>query len=64
MSIPQGDTGGAPGNETWPPSKGTGQCPPAWKKPTKEVDDKPAHLATEQWAAYKIAEEFTTTFDR
>jgi len=68
MSDPQGDTRGALGNETPPPSgpKGIGQCPPAPKKPTVEDEDKPAHLTTEQWAAYQIAEDFnnTTAFDR
>ena len=68
MSIPQGDTGGAPGNETLPPTSqmGTGQCPPAPKKPTDEADDKPAHLTIEEWAASCIAEDFTctTAFDR
>ena len=68
MNDPQGDTGGAPANETTPPSgpKGTGQCPPAPKKPIVEVEDKPAHVTIEEWAAYKIAEDFkyTMAFDR
>ena len=67
-SDPQGDIGGAPGNDTPPPSgpKGTEQCPPTPKKHTVEDEDKPPHLTTEQWAAYQIAEDFTytTAFDR
>ena len=57
-SNPQGGTRGAPGNETLPPSDP--------KKPTKEVEDKPAHLTTEELTAFNIAEDFkyTTTFER
>jgi hypothetical protein len=66
MSNPQGDTGGAPGHQTPPPSKGKGQCPPTPKKPTEEEGDKPAHLITEEWAAFNIAEEhkYTAAFER
>ena len=51
MSNPQGDTRGGLGNGTLLPSgpMGTGQCPPAPKKPTEEVEDKPAHLTIEEW---------------
>jgi hypothetical protein len=66
MSNPQGDTGGAPGHQTPPPSKGKGQCPPTPKKPIEEEGDKPAHLITEKWAAFNIAEEhkYTAAFKR
>jgi len=67
-SNSQGGRGGAPGNETPPPSdpKGTGQCPPAPKKPTEQDEGKPNHLTTEEWAAFNIAEEYkySTTFER
>ena len=54
MSDPQGDTGGALGNETPPPSgpKGIGQCPLVPKKPIVEDEDKTTHVTTEEWAAY------------
>ena len=62
MNDPQGDTGGAPGNETPPPSgpKGIGQCPLASKKPKMEDEEKPVHLTTKEWAAFNIAEESST----
>jgi hypothetical protein len=62
----QGDTRGAPGHQTPPPSKGKGKCPPALKKPAEEEGDRPAHLTTEEWVAFNIAEEhkYTTVFKR
>jgi hypothetical protein len=66
MSNPQGGAGGAPSHQTPPPSKGKCQCPLALKKPTKVEGDKPAHLTTEEWAAFNIAEEhkYTMAFKR
>jgi hypothetical protein len=42
--------------ETPPPigPKGTGQCPPAPKNSTQEVEDKPSHLTIEEWAVFNI----------
>jgi hypothetical protein len=66
MSNRQGDTRGAPGHQTPPPSKGKGKCPPAPKKPAEEEGDKPAHLTTDEWAAFNIAEEhkYIMAFER
>jgi hypothetical protein len=65
----KGGTSGEPGDKTPPPSgpkEGKGQCPPTPKKPTQEEGDKPAHLTTEEWAAFNRAEEFkySTAFKR
>ena len=62
----QGGSGGAPGNDTPPPSQGKRQCPPAPKKVVEEEGDKPAELTEMEWAVYRIAQEYqyTTTFQR
>jgi hypothetical protein len=65
MSNPQGDTGGALGHQTPPPSKGKEKYPPAPKKPTEEEGHKPTHHTTTM-AAFNIAKEhkYTMMFKR